>query len=333
VAELSLTITPLPVRQFADRDFSWLVHRTMLLEQIDVVQIEYTMLGQYAGNYRHIPCLLFEHDVFSQTLRRGLGRGSISTKALIEYLRMRVYEPRLLARVTRVQVCSLANADYLKRLAPKIRNIDADMRAAIDTSHYSAGARQRDLTTLLFVGGFNHFPNIQGLRWFITEVFDRILAERPDVTLEIVGAHPPPGPNIWDEHPNVRFIGAVSDVREPLRRASVFICPILTGSGIRVKLLEAFASEIPVVSTTIGAEGLASDSGVICELADTPDAFAKSVILLLENSTYRAELVARARLMVNQERNSREATARLERVYQHEVLQVRPGSTLRTAHA
>jgi glycosyltransferase involved in cell wall biosynthesis len=120
------------------------------------------------------------------------------------------------------------------------------------------------------------------------------------------------------------MMGQVPDVRTPLRRAGIFICPILTGSGIRVKLLEAFASEIAVVSTTLGAEGLASESGLVCELADTPEAFAKSILVLLENKHYRDELVERARLMVTKERDSHSAIARLERSYRGEVSQVRP---------
>ena len=324
IQPLSWTLTPLPVRQFASRDFSWLIHRTMLLHNIDVVQIEYTMLGQYAGKYSHIPCLLFEHDVFSQTLWRGLKRSNLTAELLLEYIRMRLYEPRLLRQVTRIQVCSGSNATYIKRLAPAINKVDIDMRAAINTASYLEGARERDFNTLLFVGGFNHAPNVQGLRWFISQVFDLILAVRPNVVLELVGSYPPPPPNCWDGHPNIRMMGQVPDVRTPLRRAGIFICPILTGSGIRVKLLEAFASEIAVVSTTLGAEGLASESGLVCELADTPEAFAKSILVLLENKHYRDELVERARLMVTKERDSHSAIARLERSYRGEVSQVRP---------
>lgn len=324
VPKISLTLTPWLVREFADRDFAWLVHRTMLLGEIDAVQIEYTMLGQYAGNYRHIPCLLFEHDVMSQTLRRGLERRNVSFEAVIEYLRMRFYEPRLLEQFARVQVCSQANAEYLRALAPKLRKVDIDMRAAIDIRRYSGDFLGRNPSTILFIGGFGHSPNIEGICWFITEVLDKILAVRSDVLLEIVGSNPPPGPNIWDRHPNVHMIGTVSDIRLPLQRAAIFICPILTGSGIRVKLLEAFACQIPVVSTTIGAEGLASETGIVCEIADTPEDFAASVLLLLENKAYAAKLVRQAREMVEREYDACAATVRLERSYAAEVAKVRP---------
>ncbi len=69
---------------------------------------------------------------------------------------------------------------------------------------------------------------------------------------------------------NLDMLGYVEDVREPLAKYAVFVCPILSGSGVRVKLLEAFAAGIPVVSTFVGAEGLATKDGVICALADDP---------------------------------------------------------------
>ena len=79
------------------------------------------------------------------------------------------------------------------------------------------------------------------------------------------------------------MLGYVEDVREPLARYAVFVCPILSGSGVRVKLLEAFAAGIPVVSTRVGAEGLAREDGEFCGLADDPAGFAERVLALFEN--------------------------------------------------
>jgi glycosyltransferase involved in cell wall biosynthesis len=90
----------------------------------------------------------------------------------------------------------------------------------------------------------------------------------------------------------------VEDVREPLSRYSVFVCPILSGSGMRVKLLEAFAAGIPVVSTRLGAEGLAEKDGQLCRLADDPGGFADGIIDLLQNGEHAAALATRARAEV-----------------------------------
>ncbi len=81
----------------------------------------------------------------------------------------------------------------------------------------------------------------------------------------------------------MEILGFVDDIREALARYSIFVCPILNGSGVRVKLLEAFAAGIPTVSTYIGAEGLARKDGEFCRLADDPEEFAKKTLWLFEN--------------------------------------------------
>ncbi len=318
------TLTPVAIREFAVRDFAWLLQRAIYLQNIDVLQLEYTILGQYAAGFRHIPCLLFEHDVSVQSLGRRLRSGRFDLDLLLEYVRMRFYEPRLLKRCDRIQVCSGENAAYLLGLAPSLRGrIDSNVRAAIDIRRYDFIPSPRLPDTLLFVGSFRHSPNLDALRWFTEKVFPIIISARPSVTLHIIGSDPPASATIWNDHPHIRLLGAVPDIREPLHRFSVFVCPVLSGSGIRVKLLEAFACGIPTVSTTIGAEGLAKTSGDFCEQADSPAAFAASVLRLLGDPSYCVDLATRARRMVERERDSRDATGRLESTYRTEVLKKR----------
>jgi len=111
----------------------------------------------------------------------------------------------------------------------------------------------------------------------------------------------------------------VEDVRTPLSEYAVFICPILSGSGVRVKLLEAFAAGIPVVSTNIGAEGLAETDGDICALADDPAEFAAKIVRLFDYPAEAEAMALRARRNVMKQRDMRTITARLEQSYRMEV--------------
>ena len=124
---------------------------------------------------------------------------------------------------------------------------------------------------------------------------------------------------------NLDLAGFVEDVREPLSRYSVFVCPILSGSGVRVKLLEAFASGIPVVSTRLGAEGLTDQDGEICELADDPAEFAGKVVKLLTNRERAEELARRARDYVVQNRDTVGMTKKLVASYASAVVRMRQG--------
>ena len=300
--EKPATLLPHAVREFYHRDFAWLIHRTIFLERIDAVQLEYTILGQYAGDYKHIPCFLFEHDIFFQSLRRGLGSWPNPRQravAMLEYVRMLRYELQLLRKMTRVQTCSLENTKYLLGFDPSLRSrIDSGLRSGIDTKRYSYVTGGREPDTMLFVGSFQHVPNVQALNWFANEVLPRVLAQRPNAMFVVVGSNLPEGLTYLADHPNVRLTGRVPDIREPLERYAVFVCPILSGSGVRVKLLEAFATGIPVISTMIGAEGLTTESGGICELADSPQDFANATVKLLADREYASVLASRAREMV-----------------------------------
>jgi glycosyltransferase involved in cell wall biosynthesis len=120
----------------------------------------------------------------------------------------------------------------------------------------------------------------------------------------------------------------VEDIRDVLGRYAVFVCPVLSGSGIRVKLLEAFASGIPVVSTRLGAEGLASGDGGICALADEPSDFAAKILTMFGDPDGAAAMAARARAEVERNWNMADVTRRLLESYRDVVWEKRGSSTV-----
>jgi glycosyltransferase involved in cell wall biosynthesis len=180
---------------------------------------------------------------------------------------------------------------------------------------------------MLFVGNFRHSPNAEGLLWFMTEVLPHITIANPEAVLVVAGTDAPPSMlTVVERHANVRFTRYVEDIREPLRRYSTFVCPILSGSGIRVKLLQAFATGIPVVSTSLGAEGLAGGNGSLCEIADAPDDFAAAVLRVLASREYAGQLANRARRFVESHMDGTVVTGRLLEVYRRELTQARRAS-------
>ncbi len=313
-------------REFRNRDLAWLIHRTIYTKNIDVLQLEYTVLGQYAGEFRRSPSMLFEHDVYFQSIARRLPymNGLVErTEARWEYLRSLRYELKLLPRMDRVQVCTRDNAEYLESFLPELKGkIDEGYRAGIDTAEYTFKPSGREPFTMLFLGSFRHLPNVEALQWFLKEVFPKIRVAEPRAKLVIVGSDPPPRHSLRDAEA-IEMIGFVEDVREPLARYSVFVCPILAGSGIRVKLLEAFAAGIPVVSTRVGAEGLADVDGDVCSLADDATEFAGHVVRLFHEPAAAEALSRRARAEVTSKRDMRVITGKLVQCYESEVARMR----------
>ena len=312
------SITPYAVREFADPEFEWLLHRQIFLHGIDVVQLEYTQMGQYAGPSRRLAWALFEHDVYFQSIARAL-RGAgwlIHPGAAFEYLRALRWELKMLPRLDAIQTCTEESTKYLLSFLPQLEGrIRHDLRAGIDVASYEFRLEGRLPRSILFLGSFRHRPNVEALDWLVRRVMPRVLAEEPAARLYIAGSDPPAGHTVPDLGGAVEVVGFVPDVRDALARYAVFACPILSGSGVRVKLLEAFAAGIPCVSTRLGAEGLAREDGVLCRLADEPGEFAQKIVELFRQPAEAAAMAQRARAWVEQRHDAARMAARLAESY------------------
>jgi glycosyltransferase involved in cell wall biosynthesis len=308
------TTVPSAVREFASADVEWLVHRQMYTRSIDIVQLDYTPMAQYAGRYGRIASILFEHDVYFQSIARGL-KETPDAAAGLEYLRALRYELKVLPAMDRIQVCTTENRDYLLSFLPRLADrIQTGLRAGIDVASYCYRTEGREPFTMLFLGNFRHLPNLAALEWFSREVLPRVVDQRPEARLVVVGSEMPASHKL-PSSAALEFRGFVEDVREPLSRYAVFVCPVLSGSGVRVKLLEAFASGIPAVSTPLGAEGLARKDGDVCLLAGSPAEFARKILSVFSSPETGRELAARARREVETNWNTRVLSERLVESY------------------
>jgi glycosyltransferase involved in cell wall biosynthesis len=132
---------------------------------------------------------------------------------------------------------------------------------------------------ITFIGGLHWPPNAQGVLWFAQEIFPRIRAKLPQAVLTVIGKNPPLG--LTGE--GVETTGYVVDPTSYLAETAVFIVPLLAGGGMRVKILDAWSWGLPMVSTTIGAEGIEVTPGKDILIADEPEAFAQAVIQVFQN--------------------------------------------------
>lgn len=147
--------------------------------------------------------------------------------------------------------------------------------------------------TVVFHGTLRYPPNADGARYLAGEIAPRLRALVPDVTVRLVG-RPAPDARTLHDPPRVTVVGQVPDITAELAVADVVIVPLRFASGTRVKILEAFAHRVPVVSTTIGAEGLDAEDGVHLLVADDADALARACARLLSDQGLRDRLVEAA---------------------------------------
>ncbi len=323
-------LLPYPVRCFQSADFQRRVHRLIWKQNIDLVQVEYTQLGQFGGGWRHTPTVLFEHDVYFQSARRAMLHSTSPVEflqAFVEWLRALRYELGLLRRMDLVQTCSEKERRLLESfLGPDAPPIRGTLRTAVDTADYVPVFRGRQPETLLFVGSFRHRPNLAGLRFLVQQVLPALRRARPGIELMVVGAHPTGEVESLCRRDGVRLLGMLPEIREVLARYSVFLSPIFSGSGVRVKILEAFAAGIPVVSTPLGAEGLEVTAGEELLLAADARQFISAIMELLEHPDRAEALARRARRTAEQRWDWSVVLERLERAYQETLRARRPAA-------
>jgi glycosyltransferase involved in cell wall biosynthesis len=160
-------------------------------------------------------------------------------------------------------------------------------------------------------------PNIDGVLWFIREVFPRIRARRPDVVFDVIGARPPRAlVELSGDGTGINVTGYVRDPTSYFEQAGVMVVPVRAGGGIRVKILEALALQLPVVTTRLGCEGIAVESGRHLIIADEPGEFAEAVLHLLDNRRLADALGQNGRRLIEAQYDYRMACRPLDRVYQ-----------------
>jgi len=318
------SLRPHAEQVFYDPQFAALLDKLVFQHDIDLIQFEYTQLAQYRLPLERTPQCLFEHDVYFRSVRRQMvsGDGSVAAKAseFFEWLRALRFEVAAAGRFDAVFTCHEEERRLLESFLNGRRPVVvAGLRTAVDCASYPFPGGPRREDSLLFVGNFQHRPNVEGLRYFTGEILPLIRARRPTAMLTVVGAQAPPelerAAVASGEKGAVVFRGSVPDIREPLSEYAVFVCPILSGAGVRVKLLEAFSAGIPVVSTSLGAEGIAARSGREFLCADSPEDFAAACLRLLEHSEEAAGLAARARRLVETTYDWTPVGRRLDSIY------------------
>ena len=285
----------------------------------DVIQFDKTELGQYALPGPAPVQVLVEHIIFYHAYRRQFLKWSRSLPTVFaDYLKLRRYEIDACRRFDGVITMSPVDTRFLRGIMPDHPCI-VDIANGVDTDYYRYSPLPTRSKDLLFVGNFDHSPNVDAVKFFIREVFPEVKAAEPQGRLLIVG----PGPyNTLPEvssDPAILPVGLVEDTRPYMERCAVFVAPILAGSGTRLKVLEAMAAGIPIVSTTVGAEGLEVTSGVHLLLANQAEAFAEKVITLLREPGLGNQLKENARQLVEARYDWRTIAGRLEQLYRRLV--------------
>lgn len=303
--------TPLPILNYTTPAMRKTLARLLDENDFDAVQVEGIHLVAYLPIIRAArsrPVALCDwHNVESELMRRYgaqmagaprrfYARLTAHRLAQLERRIMRAFDAHLtVSDRDRAQLLQLAPAAPVFTIENGV-NVEyfSDKFSGEEAAGSSAAPRHR----VVFVGSMDYHANIDAAAHFAREVWPGIHRQRPDLVFTIVGRNPPAEIGALSERPGIEVTGRVQDVRPYFREALATVVPLRIGGGSRLKILEAMAVGVPVVSTRLGAEGLAANDGEHILLADTPEAFRRALLEVCGDEAARQKLVDAARTLV-----------------------------------
>lgn len=261
-------------------------------ENVDCIWISYFSMTQYLPNDFRGLRILELHDINSTFFRQMFLKDSFfhwKIYAFFEWIKFYFYEKRLLQKFDKIFTISLADKKRLENIVEKSK---IDILPPFITPKKIKSKEKNRLFNLLFVGNLCWYPNKDGIYWFLKKIYPRIKKFVPEVTVKIVGQIPQR--NIFPSNERILFYNYQQNLKNFWEEDSVFIVPIRYGSGIRLKILEAMSYELPIVTTSEGAEGLNVIADKELLIARDEKEFANKTIDLLENKVLQKNLVRNA---------------------------------------
>jgi polysaccharide biosynthesis protein PslH len=269
-----------------------IIGRQLKMVDYDVMQIHQLYLAPLLPTVMRTATLLDMHDVLSDFEHQKIAVQAKFTDRLgayLEWKKMQHFERRVLPRF---DVCSVVSDNDRNSLRRVVRNINPIVIPnGVDEQYFSPllSSTMQD-NAIIFVGSMNYPPNTEGILRFYHHIWPMVQSCSPNTKLWIVGIAPPDSVTALDGRDNVEVLGFVPDIRSYLAKAKVAIVPLYSGSGTRLKILDAWAMGKAVVSTWLGAEGLEAIHGENILLADEPEQFAAFVLNSLNNDVLRHRL-------------------------------------------
>jgi glycosyltransferase involved in cell wall biosynthesis len=292
--------TPVAVERFNPPGMRDFVLDLIRKEHFDCAVVDHLAPTSYFPDLSH--AIFFQHNVETVIWRRHVEHAPDPFRRVyfkMQADRMYHYERGVSRESGHIVAVSQTDAEEMRRLFDITHVTEIPTGVNIDY-FLPPGPPQSSGADLVFVGSMDWLPNVDGVLYFVRDVLPLIRKRRPEATLAIVGRTPPPKiSQLAAEDPRIQVTGTVPDIRPYLWNSAVSIVPLRIGGGTRLKIYEAMAAQIPVVSTTIGAEGLSVNPPHDIRLADDPAAFASHCLELLENSEIRARQSRAAWEMVN----------------------------------
>lgn len=292
---------PLAVDRYHSKALRDTVASLMKRERFDAIVCDFAASGV------NMPTLdgavLFQHNVETTIFERHAEHAKTPIHRwfyALQARRMRAYEAQVCRDSAHVIAVSPVDADRMREMFG-ITHV-SDVATGVDVEHLRNPGNVPRTTDFAFVGSMDWLPNIDGMLWFCAEILPLLRKRKPDCSVAIVGRRPDPRLSaLAAADPLITVTGTVPDVRPYLWSSRAAILPLRIGGGTRMKVYESMAAGLPMVSTSVGMEGLACVPGRDILVADTPETFAADCLRLLDDDALARSIAANALHLVETE--------------------------------
>ncbi len=282
---------PRSVRYFQDEQSLQQIQAQLATNSYDLLVCDEIAMASYFAGQADLPSIIMRQKIdYLHYAESATSRAWGIPRILdaLEARRLQHFEATMMPQFQGAVVCSPGDAQVAASQGPSLE-IEIIVNGADVT--YFTPQRQPDLRpTLLLLGTMHYQPNIDMVLYFFRTIHPQLVQTVPDLQVLIVGHQPPPELTALGALPGVTVTGSVDDVRPYMARSWLLAVPLRLGGGTRLKIIEAMATGLPVVSTTVGAQGLDDISQRLVTIADEPAAFASAVQTLLQDEQRRATL-------------------------------------------
>jgi glycosyltransferase involved in cell wall biosynthesis len=280
-----LSRIPYNAERFISKPFADKLRQVLGEQDFDIVQLEGLYVAPYLDMIRSgsrakvvMRAHNVEHEIWERTSKQQGGLRGIYLKNLAS--RIKRMEEDYLNRYDAVLPITGRDGEILKKMGCHLPM--HVVPTGIDTRELKPDHSEMEFPSVFHIGALDWSPNLEGLQWFFSRVWPQVLEKHPALQFFLAGRNAPESIS-RAQHSNVTFLGEVEDAYDFMRKKAVMIVPILSGSGMRIKIVEGMALGKTIVTTTIGTEGISTTDGKNILVADTPEKFAAAVCELVEN--------------------------------------------------
>jgi glycosyltransferase involved in cell wall biosynthesis len=323
---------PLPVLNYTTSSMKEALRALLGDQHFDIVQVESIHFFSYLPIIRDAgskPTVVLDwHNVESELMQRYSERTINFAKRTYSWRtaqQLASLERRALQEFDAHIVVSKRDREKLLALNPNVPVYVIEN--GVDTAYYSdRGDTQVSGHRLLFVGSMDYHANIDAAIDFVRNIWPGLHARKPQLVMTIVGKDPVPEVRALASKPGVEVTGTVDDVRPLYREAVAAVIPLKVGAGSRLKILEAMAAGTPVISTTLGAEGLEVRDKENIAIADSDEQLTETILRIADDKAERARLIAGGRALVDAQYDWSRIGNALYRVYERVTDKANQGS-------